>query len=83
MSDKVVTIGGKDLPSSKKSSEDCVVMLENWLERAKSGEVVSIAIAGTCADGGGIYGISQYVDSMSSLVGMLEVAKHQIITGGE
>lgn len=38
-----------------KSTEDlanqsCIELLEDWLERAKSGEVISVAIAGVTSD---------------------------------
>ena len=80
MTDKVVTMDGARLPAAPESSEDCVKMLEAWLDMARSGEVVSIAIAGTCGGGAGLYGISHYVENVACLLGQIEYTKRHLLS---
>jgi len=47
---KVVAMFGQPIPTGEPVPE-CVVALEEWLEMARSGEIVGVAMAGLCADG--------------------------------
>lgn len=59
-------------------NETCVARLEEWLEMARSGEIVGVAVVALCADGASRYAVSGKVGG-HGMIGALEVAKAELI----
>ncbi|RJL08419.1 hypothetical protein [Paracoccus siganidrum] len=77
MADNVTAIFGGPT-CQPEPSETCIQQLEYWLEMARSGEVVGVAIGGICADGLSRYGIGGRVGGYSML-GALEMARTELV----
>ena len=59
-------------------NETCIKALEEWLDMARSGEIVGVALAGLCADRASRYAVAGKVGSYGML-GALEMAKADLI----
>lgn len=59
-------------------SEGCVKTLENMLERAKSGELTGVAVAGVDAEG---FSYSAYEggENIATLIGAVERLKYRLL----
>lgn len=55
-----------------------VETLEMWLEMARSGKVVGVALAGLCADGSSRYAVGGRVGGYG-MIGALTVAKAEVL----
>lgn len=77
MGGNVKSLFGGPVPASD-PNEECVKTLERWLDMARSGEIVGVAMAGLCPDGCGRYVIGGYVGGYSML-GALDVVKAEMI----
>ena len=77
MTDSIVALYG-GLPYQRKVVDSVVGELEALLEKAKSGEVVSVVAAFTYHDGSGGFSISGLVGSYSML-GALRVAENDVL----
>lgn len=60
-------------------NEICIKALEEWLDMARSGEIVGVALAGLCADHMTRYGVAGKVGSYG-VIGALEMAKADLIS---
>ncbi|WP_454917436.1 hypothetical protein [Xanthobacter sediminis] len=56
----------------------CIATLEEWLERARSGEIVGVALAALHHDGVGSYAVGGRVGGYSML-GALEMACAELV----
>lgn len=75
---KITSIFGG--PTAKREvSQECVEAITQWLEMAKSGEIVGIAMGAVCSNGVGMSGIAGEVFNYTVLGG-LTVAQHSICT---
>jgi hypothetical protein len=66
-------------------SEDVVQVLEEWLARAKSGDITGLAIAGISHDGSTWFGHSA-IEDVTRLIGVVTIMQRDIlgaITGTE
>lgn len=59
-------------------NENCVKTLETWLEMARSGELVGVAIAGLCCDHMSRYAVGGMVGGYGML-GALEMARADLV----
>lgn len=73
----VISLSGDPI-NSVVANETCVRVLEEWLERAKSGEVIGFAIVGRHHDQAGSFAIAGSIGGYSML-GALETAKADIV----
>lgn len=64
-----------EMPASgaEAEKEDAVTFLESWLERAKDGEIRSIAVAAECHDGESEWGHSMCADNRSVITALAVV----------
>lgn len=77
MSDKVVSISGGAVPT-RDPNATCFAVLTKWLEMAKSGEIVGVAMAALHHDGCGSWAVGGTVGGYSML-GALEIAKADLL----
>lgn len=77
MSNNVASLFGGPV-GTREPNETCVRTLEEWLERARAGEVVGVAIAGLCFDHTACWSASGTVGGYA-LVGAMEVAKAEVL----
>lgn len=77
MADKVVSLRGGPTGVPEQNAA-CISVLESWLEMARSGEVVGVAMAGLSADGCGRYAVAGLVGGYSML-GALEIARDELV----
>lgn len=69
------------LPTSRlRAHEKTVEILEQWLERARRGEITQVALAGVCADGGVAHQHSP-TDDFFVLIGAVEAVKFDMLRG--
>jgi hypothetical protein len=66
------------------ANPDVVAKLENWLERAKSGELQSVALAAICADGASVTAWSGTIKArgyatQQSTLGAIEILRGKIM----
>ena len=59
-------------------NERCIALLEEWLEMAKAGEIVGVAMAGLCRDNCARNALAGMVGGYS-MIGALETAKAELI----
>ncbi|QIG69482.1 hypothetical protein EVB79_112 [Rhizobium phage RHph_N3_13] len=59
-------------------NESCVELLESWLERAKSGEVQTVAIAGLTDSSSSTTQWSE-IDHVQALLGALKILEARIV----
>lgn len=64
---------------TQSSSEEAISLLEYYLELAKEGEIISVAIAGVGNDGASWTNWSQ-VEHTQTMIGAIEILKHKLIT---
>lgn len=77
MADKITPLfEGTDIPGQQ--NDAVVAILENMLERAKSGEVVSIAISGYTADDG-IVSVFHSGNHLFALLGAIDYCKLRVL----
>lgn len=62
----------------QEASGHTVEMLEEWLERAKAGEIVAVTLVGECADGFSITGFTR-PRSRATMIGALVYMQHRIV----
>lgn len=62
----------------REPNETCIETLEEWLEMARAGEIVGVAMAGLSFDGTARYGVGGRVGGYG-IVGALEIAKTDIV----
>jgi hypothetical protein len=62
----------------RETNETCIAVLEDWLAKAKAGEIVGVALVGLCYDNLSLYSIGGKVGGYSMLGG-LEMAKQDLI----
>lgn len=74
---KVIAIHGGPT-GQPEPNEKTIQVLESWLEMAKSGEIIGVAMAGLCADGYSRYSLAGFIGGYSML-GALDVAKAEIL----
>ena len=80
MHDNVTSLNGNPIASQLKASTDCVNVLEEWLEMAKTGKVVSVAIVGVGPDPAvTMYGLSRHQENATLIIGALEHLKAELI----
>lgn len=77
MADVVSIHGGPT--GQPEPSPTCIQVLEEWLEKARSGEIVGVAIAGLCHDSCGCYALAGKVGGYSML-GAVDMAKADLLT---
>ena len=56
----------------------CIETIERWLEQARAGEIVGVALAGLGHDGFSQYSVAGKVGGYS-MIGALEVAKAELL----
>lgn len=77
MSENVKSLFGG--PSGQREASDaCIATLETWLEMARSGEIVGVAISGLSYDNLARYAVGGRVGGYS-MIGALEMAKTALI----
>lgn len=59
-------------------AEDVVGLLESWLERARGGELVSVAVAGVDREGASMHAYT--TGWKVSLIGALTLLQHRVVT---
>lgn len=63
-------------------NEDAIELLEDMLERAKSGDIVGVAVCALHYDAAASYSVAGLVGGYS-LLGALEMAKAELIEGNQ
>ncbi len=56
----------------------CIAVLEGWLEMARSGEVVGVALVGLCHDGASRYAVAGKCGGYG-MIGALEMARADLV----
>lgn len=59
-------------------NESCVETLQDWLEKAKAGEVVTVAIAGITGDGASLTQWSE-IDHVQALLGAITILEAKVV----
>jgi hypothetical protein len=62
----------------QEASTYAIEMLEDWLARAKAGEIVAVSLVGECADGFTITGFT-VPKSRAAMLGALNYMQHRIL----
>lgn len=62
----------------RRCSDEAIGILEQMLERARSGEVVAVAVAGVCMDGA-ITTVFSKSPNVGTFVGAVEIVKARIL----
>lgn len=65
-------------PREKIVNESCVSTLEEWLERAKAGDVITVAIAGLTNENSSTTQWSE-IDAVSALLGAITILEARIV----
>ena len=81
MTDNVTGINGNAVTSPSEASDECVKVLSEWLEMAKSGQIVSLAISAVSSDDSlSVSEITEYQANTTLIIGSLEVNKLRLLT---
>lgn len=73
MTGNVVAIDGGAVPA-REPNASCIALLADWLEMARSGEIIGVVAVGLSHDGCGQWALGGMVGGYSML-GALEIAK--------
>ena len=76
MSEVVAIFGGPT--GEPKPNENTIATLESYLEMAKAGEIIGVAVVALCADGLSRYNIGGFIGGYSML-GALDVCKSDVM----
>jgi hypothetical protein len=63
-------------PKSVEINEDAIAMLEVWLERLRSGETTSVAVAGITSEG---YTSTSFAGTPQELLAAVDMLHHRMI----
>lgn len=77
MSEKVVGLRGRPPLQPNGSDPEVVELLEHWLEKAKSGELIAVGVLAVC-QGGHIFTNSRGREQRHTLVACCEYLKHDL-----
>lgn len=74
---KVVAIHGGPT-GEPEPNEQAIAVLESYLEMARSGEIIGVALAALCADGLARYSLGGFIGGYS-MIGALEICKMDVM----
>ena len=77
MAEKVISLNGGPLGKPQPNA-DCIRALEDWLEKARSGQIIGVGMVGLGFNDTGQWAVAGVVGGFS-MVGALEIVRDELV----